>query len=358
MTSRHTPPPVQLTSPPDVIGAIPSLVGFHPSESVVLVCMHGARNRIGLVLRVDLPESEGYAEYVDDLSDRVSRTGADRVIVVCFTTETFADARLPRQDLIAQLHEGLARRDIDRMESLLVRDDWWWSYTCTEPCCPPSGTPLPRSPSSTVTEVEARCVLDGHAILANREELERSVQGPGSVRRAILQGRADEIGDQMVDRIRDRGLDHVRAETLGTARAMCERFVRGDHEIDDDEAVRVLVGILDKGARDPLLTWGMEYGFENVLPFMTALCQRAVDEIAVPICAVLAGVAYQHGNGALAAVALERALRIEPDNTLAGLLRTLLDGQVPPAEIRAVTRRLRDDLGDSAAPSGDRPAIA
>lgn len=53
---------------------------------------------------------------------------------------------------------------------------------------------------------------------------------------------------------------------------------------------------------------------------------------------MLGAVAYATGNGALALVALERALATDPAYSFARLLLAALDGQLPPAQVREVLR--------------------
>ena len=104
------------------------------------------------------------------------------------------------------------------------------------------------------------------------------------------------------------------------------------------------MGREDKLARDDLLTWGLDGHAKELLVFLSALARCALDENAAPICSALACVAYQMGNGALSNIAVERALRSEPDYALARLVDMALQAQIEPAEIRAMAKRTRDRL--------------
>ena len=68
------------------------------------------------------------------------------------------------------------------------------------------------------------------------------------------------------------------------------------------------------------------------------------DEVAAPACTALGWLAYTSGEGALALVAVERALRAEPGCTMARLLLGGIDGMVPPAALRDISRAVRADL--------------
>ena len=57
------------------------------------------------------------------------------------------------------------------------------------------------------------------------------------------------------------------------------------------------------------------------------------------MCTVLGWVAYACGQGALAAVAVDRALRVEPGYSMALLLEHAMDQMIPPEVVRAVAAR-------------------
>lgn len=356
MTATNDPSAIRISSPSDIAGAVPSLVGFHPSESLVVICLHGRRKRAGLTMRVDLPGQDHLHECVAELCGRVVQDGADSVILVCYTGQPDARGRLPRADMVRLLLDELSLHEVGSVEALLVRDGRWWSYTCTKSCCPREGTPLPSRPSDAVTEIEARRALSGAAVLPGREDLQKSVSGPVALRLVALQQRFEETSERLVGQVMDQGLEPVGEETLAKAHTMLQRFVGGETDIDDDDAVRVVVGLQDKAPRNVLITWGLDNRQDEVLALLTALAQRSPDEYCAPICTVLAAVAYQYGRGVLAAVALERALQHQPDYEMATVLDVALHRQVHPKEIRAMSRRLHRQLSEPVAGGDPRAA--
>src|SRR3712207_3632926 len=46
----------RLSSPGEILAVLPSLCGFRPQESLVLMSLRGQRQRLGLTARVDLPD--------------------------------------------------------------------------------------------------------------------------------------------------------------------------------------------------------------------------------------------------------------------------------------------------------------
>jgi hypothetical protein len=70
------------------------------------------------------------------------------------------------------------------------------------------------------------------------------------------------------------------------------------------------------------------------LRLLTALTQLAWPGYVTPAATLLAFVAWQCGNGALANVALDRALGHDPDYGLAKLIRQAADAGLPPGKAR------------------------
>jgi hypothetical protein len=349
---------IKLGSPADIVAAVPVSIGFHPAESLVVMCLHGPRRRGGLTMRSDLPEPRHHNALADDLAQRAERDGASAVIAVCYTDAPDASDDLPRRELIYALADALDRRGIERLELLLVRHGLWFSYLCREKCCPDEGTPLAIEPTAEILALEARAAFEGHAVLGSREELEATIRGPVAVREAVLRSAYQRIGEAFFDEVVEHGADQALARTLELARTAYERFVAGNHDLPDEDAVRLLVGLEDKLARDELLTWGLDGNPQELIVFLSALARCALDDNAAPVCSALACVAYQMGNGALANIAVERALHSEPGYELARLIDASLQAQIEPAEIRAMTKRTRKYLRDLGVGIDTRPEAA
>src|SRR5690606_5250212 len=132
MTHTQKPVVVKLSTPPNIVGAIPSFIGFHPEESLVVICLRGPRKRNGLIMRTDLPRKDDTRPYAGEIAKRAAADGADGVILVIYTAAADHDGDLPRRDLVVALLEELDSRDIGYTELLLVRDGKWSSYTCAQ----------------------------------------------------------------------------------------------------------------------------------------------------------------------------------------------------------------------------------
>jgi hypothetical protein len=71
------------------------------------------------------------------------------------------------------------------------------------------------------------------------------------------------------------------------------------------------------------------------------LARQTLAPYDVPICTLVALVAWVRGDGALGNVALDRALSGDPSYSMAKLLRAGLDGQLPPSAVKQWLRETR-----------------
>ena len=195
-----------------------------------------------------------------------------------------------------------------------------------------------------MTRLAAERALTGRAVLPDRGALVASVAGPVALRLVALQQTYDRVDAAVSGEIVDEGLDPVCERTIAVARDAFGRYVEGRRQLDDADAARIALGLHDEQARDELSTWAIDGHRDELIAFLTDLAQRTPDRDAAPICTVLASAAYQHSDGALAAVALERAVRSDPNYRMAWLLFAMLDRQVDPDEVQALSRDVRRDL--------------
>lgn len=353
--TTSTDPVVTLRSPADVVGALPYLIGFRPAESLVVLCLEGSRRRAGLTIRLDLPPPGHEGDAADAVAEPVRRAGAgSAVLVVCTEAPDDADAAgaLAGAALADVLTERLAGAGTQVVEALLVRAGRWWSYRCDGPCCPPQGTSLPVEPTSAATRCAAEAVGRGHAPLADRAALVASI-GPApddTGRLDAVFGRA--AGSRAIRRTAP---DHRRTATLRLLQRTALHWADGVREISDGDVALIALGLGDKTARDHAATMALDVEPAVLLSLFTELARRTTDSYAAPVCTVLAWLAYSQGSGALANVALDRALAADARYEMALILRSGLAAGVPPSAVRAVTAAVRAELGAPGLPGGPAP---
>jgi hypothetical protein len=118
---------VRLRGPADVLSSLPHLLGFHPSESLVIMCQSGPRRRQRLTMRVDLPTTAQEAPTALELAERVAHERADSVVIICYTAAPDVEGELPNAGLVQSLGDLLADRDIEVHDAYLARGSRWWS---------------------------------------------------------------------------------------------------------------------------------------------------------------------------------------------------------------------------------------
>ena len=353
-TKQHV---VKLSTPTDVIGAIPSIVGFHPTESLVIVCLKGERMRQDLTMRYDLPHPKDEPGIAVDIAERALAREPVAVFLACFTAEPDGDSgSLPRESLVRHTVVQLTRRGIGYLQMILVRDGRWWSYD-PDDASPIAGTPVPVEPSGVSAEIEALSALSGRVIWDDRQQLEQSVKGPVARREIALDQCYQEAVQTYAAELQADGREGARAATLELADQLLRRFESGQNDIQDTEACRVLVGVTDVIARDAVVSWGIDdEGRLLLIALLTALAQRALDDDAAPICSMLGWVAFLDGNGALGNVAVERALRSDPAYSLAQLLDTALHSLIDPRHFRKAYSGVYDEYARPSRQVGDDEA--
>ena len=141
------------------------------------------------------------------------------------------------------------------------------------------------------------------------------------------------------------GIDAARDLTLATVHRLVQTpGSTADRELDPEDVALVAAGLHDKRARDEVMTFVLDHEPAVLVSLLTELARRTDDADAAPVCTVLAWAAHADGGGALAGVAVERALRCRPGYEMALLVRDGLVGLVPPSAVREIARQVRDDL--------------
>ncbi len=342
----------RLRTPGEIAAVTPLLVGFEPRESLVGLSLRGPGRTVGLVLRVDLSESPLLVEQV---VHALVRDGARSALLLVHTAARSDGDDHPWAGLVGAVESRLQQRRVPVTEALLVRDGRWWSYRCRLTCCPPEGLPV-EGGSAKVQAVAAEQAFGGRAQLASREELVASVEPVlplGSRPAEQLQERA--LGD-LRRRLR---LDPVAARRLELARwrAALEAWEQRPGSLEPEAAARLVAALHPVLVRDQVAAWCLDRP-EPLLGLLLQLCRSSVPPHDAPVCAVLAWVAYAQGQGALALVAVDRALRTDAAYSLAKLLEQAVERVVPPEEVRAVLRTAASELARPGRRAARRRGVA
>jgi len=314
---------------------VPGLLGFAPGHSVVVVGTEPPGGQVRLTLRYDMPDPADPPAAAALAAHVVSVLAAQGVRTAVAVGYGSAAAVSP---VAAALREQAAATGITVTELLRAQDERYWSYVCADPaCCPPEGTPFdPAGHPAAQTLAVA-----GGTVLAGRDELAASVAAAGGQRGTAMHratGRALGQINRCAARLDRAGMpvpvtrltaaigqlavsDAIsrchRGELPGTGHAAWLTVALRELRVRDDAWAR-----MDCEHRDAhLLLWA----------HLTRLARRGY--VAAPA-SLLAFVAWQSGDGALANVALDRALADRPRYSMAVLLRQALDAGAPPSMAR------------------------
>lgn len=347
---------LKLSGPPDVVAAVPFVVGFQPVESLVVIALHGPRQRILHTLRVDLSDvARARAEELTDapchpkaIAATLKRNGATGALVVILTESepTEDDGDLSGGSLAEELRAELEQTHIPVRDSMLVKGGRWFSYLCSNPnCCPIEGTPVEGAAHDRVA---AEMVFAGDAPLRGREEIEARVAAEDSLRAAAVQSAMTslEAGDQ--------GLEENPFAVLLAAFTT----IRHGEPLEPQIVAQCLVWLPHYRVRDACLEpWEGEDG-ETALSLWCALTRLAPPGyVAAPACLV-AFVALCRGSGALANSAIDRALADDPTYSFALLLLHIAGHGLPPKEMRRIAAMTSRDLGYGTFPGAPPPPLA
>ncbi len=334
-----------------MLAAIPYLIGFHPHASLVLIGLAGADGRVGPVVRADLTtQPAGASRQAAHLATCLRRAGAQRALVVCYGDDSFSSPDAMSGSgpaLVGAVDASLATEGIAAIDTLLVAGGRWRSTRCADPgCCPPEGRPL-RAPSDAdgPSLIGATAAYAGMAPLASREQVAARLRPAGgqlgaatasAVRRAVADDQQGEPAPIPVDA----------PATVAAFAAAVRRHGDGTEALGIDAGAVLLAGLADIGARDACLAWidTRRRLLDATIGMLTELVGRASPPYGAAPAALLGFCAWQRGDGALANLAVDRALADDPDYRLARLLASGLACGLPPHAWRDGTGPDADDI--------------
>jgi hypothetical protein len=368
---------ITLRGPAELADALPYMMGFHPSDSIVLVALHGSRGRFGGRLRLGIPRSprewspvaQQLAECLIEGSERRGSRPDGIVVFLCQDPaegETSHRVMERLRPLAQRLRTACGTFDVPVFEALCISDGRFWSYCCPDSrCCPPEGDVLALPGTSVMA---AAAAYAGIQVRGTLRQMEARLEPMATASAADQEQALDAAGAALVPRILDgEGRQQVAAETLALARRLMKRIaetprsggwaetdVADDRLITHDEAAAVVLGLQDRDTRDRAAEWMEGPDADPALRLWRALSRRCVgpysEHAAAPL--TLAGwVAWSTGDEPGARVALGRALRVDPEYVFARLLHQACNEGLDPEALRSCLRK-EHGSGVSAAARG------
>lgn len=326
---------VRIGSPLSLLAAIPGLIRFQPDHSIVVLGTGHPRGEVEITLRYDLPnpaDDRAVAAVAGNVLDILAAQGMTTAAAVGYG----ADSEV--SPVVGALRSRAAEAGVTLTEALRVEDARYWSYVCAnQECCPADGTPF----DVTDHPVTRAFAASGLPMFASREELAATI-APAGGETAMAMRRATRAAERQVTgcvgrmaragrRVGGRRLIAAVGQPM-VVEAI--RRCRDGEELGIEFAAWVTLALRELRVRDD--AWARmlpEHGDAHARLWadLTRLAQPGY--IAAPA-SLLAFVAWQQGDGALANVALDRALTDNRRYSMAKLLRRALDSGAPPSMAR------------------------
>lgn len=324
----ESPPRLLLTSPLDVLAAVPYLLGFHPEESLVVIGLAGGppRGRLRVTTRWDLPFDRDAA---DRLLTLLRREETNRIIIVGYGAGPLVT---PAVDEVRRMARAAG---IAVIEALRVEDGRFWSYVCTSPaCCPAEGTPY----DPCASQVPAQATFHGMVALPDRKALEASVAACSGEARRAMRAATDTVVAETLARLHARrNGDALAGEFVADGLSRVRRAIAASASrtpLCDAEAARLGVALHVIRVRDEAWTLMNDDDLDAHLALWADLTRRLEPRFLPPAASLLAMAAWRCGDCALAGVALQRALEADPGYSMANLLAYALRSMLSPAALR------------------------
>ncbi|WP_156688962.1 DUF4192 domain-containing protein [Mycobacterium sp. Marseille-P9652] len=334
------PPDFHLNRPAALIAALPAVLGFVPENSLVLVSV--GDGELGAVMRADL--SDDLLDQIPHLADVAAVAEPEAAIAVIVDEE---GAHCPgcnddHRKLCDALSEALSRHDIQLWAVHVVdRVALGGRWHCVDKCgsCGTVDDPF-------ASPLAAAAVLEGRRLYPRRADLQAviAVEDPSrttdlgrEVERQAARRRTAHRADP--SRCARRDVDH--------AMAAAARVASGE-SLSDTELAEVGCALSDVEVRDTLYALAVGETAGEAESLWALLARTLPPPWRVEALVLLAFSAYVRGDGPLAEVSLEAALRCEPDHRMAGMLDTALQSGIRPERIRelaATGYRLAKRLG-------------
>ena len=335
-------PTIRVTTIADLLALIPFLLGFQPQHSLVLVALND--DGVPFTARLTLPTPGQPPAPVraawDTITAKLASAGGARVVLVGYGP---ADQIQAAVDTATDALQGA---DIPITDMLRVADGRFWHLDRPDT----DGTAF----DATTNPAAATAVYAGLVALPDRDALAATltpVTGPARVRMATATAAACAVLVDLLDAARpdtsghgepDDDPDAVLDTPLGLALQHAARTYltqaqdsyRNRLPVDDDHAAILTVllslpSLRDYAARRTSAeTWQQQ--------MWTDLIRRAEPPFVAGPAVLLALCALRSGNGALAGIAVNRALDTDPDDRLAQLLTRAIAAGIDPDTVAAL----------------------
>ena len=289
----------RLRSPADLLGAVPFLLGFHPSDSIVAVFI-GPDGEVRAAGRVNVDEHT--VEVIAQFRAVILGQGISQIALLGYGMHP--NGRV-LNDILREL-----RRDTTILCGLWVTED---EYRCVWDGCDCLAVHgVPFDPRATVTA--ATLTVQGHVAATSRAAV-------------VAELAADPAAQALVGAAIAQQSDHPGSFTVADALRLAERGGR----LDDGQVAALAILLRQPQAREQAWFATDDQPWQRQLWF--DLTRRVPDSHACPVATLAAWWAWRTGNDVLAFEALRRALASGPRSSFARIVGTLITARIDPASL-------------------------
>ena len=307
-----------LTSAHDLITAVPFLIGFHPTNSLVLIAVKDGA--IGLAMRIDLP-SHIDSDEIDLLAHHFIRDQAQAALLVAYMPQERSDG----DSLLISLGAGLIRNGIEIQESLLITGGRYRSIICRDGmCCPAAGKALPAIEDSAIA---AEHVVAG--IPMPYGDISELIDSIAADSQSLSKEWISDVSGYLVDEDSPE-IGPLRRDGVEAMLLLLDEFRIGRGPTDQRLVARVIGRMSDVQVRDYAMGVHQEDNYDLFFAMWRELLRLSPVGSVAPIACIVAAMAYENGDGALAQRALDRAISDNASYPLAALLRRVFNAGWPP----------------------------
>ena len=306
-------------TPHDLLAAVPFLIGYHPTNSLVLISIKG--DALEMAMRIDFPINppEGAFQL---LASHLRRDQAEGALLVAYVPDGIATG----EEVLQNAAEAVAKLEIPIRELMLVQNNSWRSLLCVdESCCPKDGNPIEDFESSRIA---AEQVANGKVLpYSDSEGLTHSISA-NQISRDI-NWNAQVIGFRIDPEASN--LNELQRDGAESVLLLADFYIQKGFCKDYDLNARVLGRLSDVQVRDFALGCHTDQTLNAYWTMWRDLLRIAPPKFVAPVASLFAAIAYENGEGAFAHRALDRAIEDDPEYSLSRLLRRVFSSGWPPS---------------------------
>ncbi|MBU3643539.1 MAG: DUF4192 domain-containing protein [Candidatus Nanopelagicaceae bacterium] len=306
-------------TPHDLLAAVPFLIGYHPTDSLVLISVKS--DSLEMAMRIDFPKNPPEGSY-QLLASHLKRDNSEGALIVAYEP---ADS-LAGPEVLHNVADAVASLDIPIRELMLVRNNHWRSLLCSDDkCCPPEGNQIEEFVNSRIA---AEQVASGKVLpFSDSEGLTHSISA--TILAKDLNWNAQVVGFRVDPDANN--LNELQRDGAESILLLADFYSQNGFCKDYDLMARVLGRLSEIQVRDFALGCHTDQTINSYWAMWRDLLRIAPPKFVAPVASVFASIAYENGEGALAHRALDRAIEDDPEYSLARLLRRVFSSGWPPS---------------------------